>query len=434
MLYIKGYEMKTEISGEERKKISLPDTRILIFINTSWGEIDWILPVCNYIKNNYPEARLTVLFNALDVKQIIKGNEPLLDLLSESVHNIYTLYDFLPRKFQRFFNLLKRQLYEKNQWQKLKPVFEHYGFGFFKLIAYKRAVKTINPNVLLKDVAPDRDLRKRIVTFSRKRGCREVMFPHAPELHDVPSNWVVRPELKADDILCNTEWMTRMFSKGDDVYKNHIHVVGIPRYDEWWINRLQQYWRNLDYMKYTRTPKSIMFLFFTQEAHTSVLFSEEVAEQIIHEVVDTILSFKNSFVIVKPHPRQNFDLLKKRLEKYDATRIVIDQSPAMYLSSFADVIICMGESSVIMDALTMEKPVIEYYKYTNIQYEDEYVKLGFVAPAYSTNDLREWIKKMKLEQTEEHRAFINKFRAIVPKSYDDATKKSTNIILGIDHQ
>jgi len=119
---------KLKIIDDKNKMITAKN--ILILIHASCGEIDWILPVSHYIKNNYPSVQLSVVFSALDSDQIIKRNELLRNLLKEGVHECYELKDFLPEFLCRSFEFIKIQIYNKNRWNKLKPYIEHYFFGF----------------------------------------------------------------------------------------------------------------------------------------------------------------------------------------------------------------------------------------------------------------------------------------------------------------
>ena len=403
---------------------------ILILINSSFGEIDWILPVCHYIKKNHPKINLTALFNAIDHSDIIKGNKILGDLLHESLHNCYDFKDFL-NGFERWlYETVKKDIYENKKFSKFRPYIKRYFFGLIRIICCDRIVKSTKPNILLKDITKDEDVRKRIITLARKRGCREVMYPHASELYYL-YDLKVSPHWYADDILCNSKQMMKMFAEGNDIYQNKKHVVGIPRYDEWWIKHLKSYWKKHDFKKYSSiSKKSTIFLLFTQRAHPLSLFSEEIADQLLHEIVSTVLSFQDSFLIIKSHPRQNIDVLKNRLGKYDKSRWIIDQSQAMCLSSIADVLITMGASSVVLDSLAIGKSVIEYYKHTDIKYHDDYMKLELVASAENTSQLKDWIIKIKSNPEKERKIFIDNFRKIVPTSKNNATKKAVKVILG----
>jgi len=405
---------------------------ILILINSSWGEIDWILPVCHYIKKNYPKITLSVLFNHFNSEKIIKGNKFLRDLLFESVHNWYETKDFLPPLQRRFFEMVM-WVYRKCHFES-KPYIERRFFNLlFKILSVdQRMMDAIDPDVLLKDAtAFDAGFRKKIISSSRRRGCREVMFPHASALYNFPDRTTPSRGFLADDILCNTKWMKETFSDGNKFYKNKTHVIGVPRYDDWWIQYLQDYWEKGDLIKKLVNSKSTIFLFYTEgEISSPDGGSEKLAEKVLHEVIETVLSFHDSFLIIKPHPRQNLGNLNRNLEKYDKNRWVIDQSQAMCLSSIADVIICMDKDSVILDSLAVGKPTIEYVINTNILHITEYRELGLVAPANNIDELKDWIKRMKSNPEKERILFIENFNKIYPKTKDEVTKKAVNVVLG----
>jgi hypothetical protein len=404
---------------------------ILILINSSWGEIDWILPICYYIKKNYPKITMSVLFNHLDSEKIMKGNKFLRDLLSECVHNWYNAKDLLPPLQRKFFEIVM-WMYRKFRFES-KPFIER---RFFKLLFKRLSVEQgimdrISPDVLIKDTTFDDGFRKKIISSARRSGCREVIFPHASALYNYPD---MKPTsgCYAEDILCNTKWMTKMFPDGNEVCKNKIHVFGVPRYDDWWIQYLQSYWEKSDFIKKAIDSKLTIFLFFTEgEIATPDGGSEKIAEKVLREVIETVLSFQDSFLIIKPHPRQNLRNLNKNLEKYDKNRWVIDQSQAMCLSSIADVLICMDKDSVILDSLAVGKPTIEYVKYSNVRYITEYKDLGLVVSVNNVDQLKNWIERMKSNPDKERKLFIENFRKIFPKIKDEVTKKAVDVVLGL---
>ena len=49
---------------------------------------------------------------------------------------------------------------------------------------------------------------------------------------------------------------------------------------------------------------------------------------------------------------------------------------------------------------------------------------------HDINELKYWIKKIKLNLNEAEELFIKNFNKILSRSEDEATKKSVNIILG----
>jgi hypothetical protein len=408
------------------------DKNILILISSSSGEIDWILPICRYIKINYPNIKLYLLFDAIFSDEIMKGNEFLYDLLCKNVHYCYDFGDFLPPYIKSLLKpIMKYKTMGDNVDKKEKFIqrFETYLYTFIKLTVYKKIMEYIKPDILLKDISPDiYSVRKHIVTLAKKTGCNQVMFPHATELHWF-SPLKPRKNCFADDILITSKWMNGLSSEFKG-YKNKTHIVGNPRYDDWWIEYLLYFYNNYnDRKEYTKLNKTI-FLFFTQYPFSKTTFSYKVGLEIINEVLSTIFSNENSFLIVKPHPREIPNYSKKELEKYDENRWTIDKSHPIILSDVADIIICMGYSSVILDSLSLEKPVIEYYKYSDIKYVDLYGKLGVVLSANNVK-LESLINQIKKDPDRIKKPYIKNFRKIVPKTKNESTKKAVNVILNI---
>lgn len=400
---------------------------ILILISRSWGEIDWILPVCSYIKNHYPNIKMHVLFNAIESREIIKGNEFLYKVLLENVSGVYQFKDFFPNFFQRLLENIILVINHKNCPRSFKVLFELYFFTFLKIILCKKIVISFKPDVILKDTSADTYARKRIINYIKKKGGREIMFPHASELYLNPDVIDKRSDLFADDILCNTESMKKLFYGGNSYYDNNIHVVGVPRYDRWWIFYLIDYWEKNYADRIYNDPKLTKILLYSYGVHPKV-YDFQTAELIFHEIVKYIFSLNESFLIIKPHPRQDIKKLYKNLENYDKNRWLIDQSQAICLSSIADIIISMGRHSVIYDSLVAGKPTIQYFKDINEKtHLDLYGNAGIAPTARCISELDDWIKK--LNSKKESEIFIRNFNKIYLQSEKDATLRAVNVIL-----
>jgi len=409
---------------------------ILILIDTSWGEIDWILPICQYIKSNYPEITQSVLFNHLDSNAILKGNTFLKNLLLNCVDNWYETKDFLKPVHKRIFNIFMR-IFNKTIRSKLTIFQENHIFEYFFRIfpPNKKMMNKIKPDVLLKDESQDKGTRKRIVDIARKMGAREVIFPHATCIYNIPiskkSDSQKTPTRFADDILCNTKEMTQLLNKRNKTYKNKTHAVGIPRYDDWWIQFILDNWDRHGFKKKVYDSKKTIFLLFTVRP-TASSFTKETLSATFHEIVDTVISFPGSFLIVKPHPRQDLKHLKSLLNKYDKKRWTIDQSQAMSLSSISDIVIYMGRGSAVLDALSAGKPTILYKDVNLKNLVDDYAIVGFSPQAKDTIELKKWIMKFKSNPEKERKIFVNNFNKYLSRTKDGATRKAVDIILGFE--
>jgi hypothetical protein len=404
---------------------------ILIFINSSWGEIEWILPVCRYIKSNYTKKKVIILFNSLDYNDIIKDNHLIYKLLLENVDSCYDFKDFLPSFLRTIYKIVNENIYKKSVFRKLNPVIKKYFFGALKKLVSNLIIEKIQPDVFLKDTSRDILIRKHLLDLARSKGCREIMYPHSSLIYKDTPVTRVRTEYNADDILCNTEYMTKLFPDSNSIYKNKKHVVGIPKYDRWWIEYQQDFYIKNNPIKFNKDSNKNLILFLTRNPHPKFLFDKKTADEIIREVMDVVTSIENSYVIIKPHPRQDLENLKNLLKKYDKDMWIIDQSQAMYLSIFSDIIICMGGSSVVVDILAIDKFSIEYYKYSDIDYLNEYDKLGFIAFTTNKKELKEIIAKTIDDPSKVKKKYVDNFRKIFPETHDEFSKKAAEVILNV---
>jgi hypothetical protein len=90
----------------------------------------------------------------------------------------------------------------------------------------------------------------------------------------------------------------------------------------------------------------------------------------------------------------------------------------------------MGRASVVLDSLAMDKPSIQYFKDIKKTHVDEYGKMGLATTAYTIDELKYLIDKIKSNLYKERKTFIENFKKTVQKSKDNATKKAVKVILG----
>ena len=62
---------------------------ILLIINDSWGEVDWILPVMHYLKNQW-DPKIIVYFNSDEVYYEKDENYDLYLILNQISSDIFT--------------------------------------------------------------------------------------------------------------------------------------------------------------------------------------------------------------------------------------------------------------------------------------------------------------------------------------------------------
>jgi hypothetical protein len=105
----------------------------------------------------------------------------------------------------------------------------------------------------------------------------------------------------------------------------------------------------------------------------------------------------------------------------------------MVLSSISDIVIYMGRGSTVLDALSVGKPTILYKDVNLKNLVDDYETVGFSPQAKNPVELRKWIMKFKLNPEKERKNFVNNFNKFISRTKDSATRKTVNIILGLEN-
>ena len=85
-------------------------------------------------------------------------------------------------------------------------------------------------------------------------------------------------------------------------------------------------------------------------------------EELMHQILSTCLKVENLLLHIKPHPQQDEFMLQKILSRYPQNRVEITNKSSITLIERAQFIISMP-TGVIINALVMGKPVIEYFNY-----------------------------------------------------------------------
>lgn len=416
---------------------------ILVLIAASWGEIDWILPVCRYIKDNYPQVVISAIFESYDREDIIRGNTFLSDLLTESVDSCYDLGSFLPPLMRRFLDIVNPHTYPHNlvvkvMWYARYKILT-FVYGYFAKGLEERIVALTNPDVFLKQVGGNVGISGQITSLVRKRGGSIIIVPHATTLsaeEAVPSRAeMVYHDVDGDIILCTSDNMSKLYG---GMHRLKTAVIGNPRYDSWWIDYVQNYWKQKNYSVKWDPSKQYTILFITRGPHP-IYLSRQTFEYLINETARVVLSLPDTYLVVRPHPRCPTALLQECLKPYNKSRWTIDATNIFCLAGSMDLAISMW-SSAALDVLAVGIPVIEFFRFegSNFQWSREkdgslttgYRKLGLVASANNGEELLFWINKFRNEPDVELKKQLTNFRKEVPESVDSATRLVTDFILG----
>jgi hypothetical protein len=147
---------------------------------------------------------------------------------------------------------------------------------------------------------------------------------------------------------------------------SEIRVVGSPRYDRWWVKEL------LDDPTLAGSPEASLahhfattVLLIARGPHWLYL-DENDHHELLAGFAATISRWPNVGALIKPHPRQDPKQLTSWLREQGAEHTLISHRPLLQLAHLADLTVSMFSSGVL-DSLRVGTPTVEYYRYHSRQ-------------------------------------------------------------------
>lgn len=299
---------------------------IILIVETSFGEIDWILPVFHKLLQDDQDWTLVTVF----------GHE---GVLRKSEDNS-TLF----------------RLFKKVCWAYLLPnALED---------LFSNHIQAGNVKFIFKDSNVDGPIKQHLSRICPK--AVKINFPHSHHIYsnkEVDTIQEAPPEVDYTDhdyFLLGSEqdipfWSIR-------VPLDKIVILGSPKYDNWWMRGLltDQDFLASDEVKMAGGADRVFF-YISRGTHPHYLNSKDYV-YLVESILRTVRNYENAVLFIKTHPRQDFDELNAIIQRFPELRVCISGLHLIQLSSLADVVIS-GWSSGIIDALAMQKPVIEFWRF-----------------------------------------------------------------------
>tara|TARA_B100000965_G_C19603452_1_gene764469 strand:- start:9915 stop:11108 length:1194 start_codon:yes stop_codon:yes gene_type:complete len=329
----------------------------LVIVNSSWGELDWILP---YIleKNKKSKEKYLCYFKSLNLYQDKKYYKDLFSICSEafedivhpdkiSIKNFFSVYKYLSIKdiikivlslftsksyyFDYHDSLFMDYLYENNI--EIEKVYHELGFmDRYKILEY---------------------LDKDVILFPHAQTIRGFSFQkdshNKKNIIKDPFNFEVFKNSRI--LICDKD--ERNFWKSVTKIDNY-EIVGFPRLQDEWFNYRSK--NNID----KTTDKNSILLLIGKYNYIGLGELKIIAKNIFQFAVS-----KSIKVIVKPHPRNinNFSFFKY-LDSFDAL-YEISSNSVFYESKRSILAISTSKSGACLDAVYNNCPVLEYFRYGN---------------------------------------------------------------------
>lgn len=396
---------------------------MLIFISQSQGELDWVAPLfTEFIKN---KIRVHIYFDSYSTSLILKKSKVFNDLRDKNDLVVHTKLDFTKLKY--ILNYFKKYSFNNQLVKKFINKFLRFYFTCFSKFFSKKIYDNIKPHILLKDLGADNEFRFELSKYIRNKGGKIIMYPHGTEIFVEAE--AVKKKYMADLLLVSNKETQKYYSKVFEGIKTKI--IGVPRYDLKWIKFLTE---NYGHKKISQKKNQILFI--TRGPHPIDLNIEDF--NYLLNSVFSICEGKNIKLLIRSHPRYSKSQLRNVLKNYKNLDWSFCDDEIIVMKENLNLIISMW-STMILDALVLNIPVIQFFKCNNkrkwfVDSEGKnitgYEKNKIVVTAENHNKLKKEINKLINKDLNEVKNTFNNFNKLYDINYP-SIQKSINAITEI---
>ena len=422
---------------------------IVVLVELMSGSIDWILPVCKYLKDHHSETDISFVLLRFGENDIFNENLFLKKIVEElTCKRCYDLTCFLPY----FYGMVKSFFPSKIFGTKPARIMEKIFWCAFGKRRVRRWLYKHHPDVLLKDGSfkPFSPIFDVFFQAARKIGCKVVVFPMAPSFTFAPDMWIEKKSIdiirrgdREDYFMVNNDWDADHFRAGGI----RTVIVGTPKFDSDWMEYLKSKCDGSG-DDFKNPGKKILLLLKNE---FSTIFNYINFKDTLKDILAAVIEATDYSIVIKPHPRQDLGLLNDVISQYAGYRINISHQPIFKLANEAKCVIAMP-TGAILDVLFTGRVVVEYFNYRRLNSElmKRYGEIprnslggmsfldgngcltsvfrgkGMVIPADNPEELKVAINQM---EKEESKKYFLKTRDIFFKR--DANKKAAEFILSL---
>ncbi|MDC3125769.1 hypothetical protein OA418_02910 [Candidatus Pelagibacter sp.] len=356
---------------------------IVVLVNNSISELDWILPVINSLKSNY---YIFIYFKNSKIFSSLKNNEVLYKLLNKTtklyfIENFYDLFFY--KILKKTFNLINLNIFPIDFFER-----KIHDLNRLKdLIKKKADINNIEIDFIFSDYGINSGWVKIITKYNVIRP-KIIHYPHSPQSYYSKKKISTKYKLYGDILLVGREKDKSFFS--NFINNKKIYSCGIPKYDLSWKRKILKNSKfDFDYNKIKKF--NLVTFAYVSKFENFTNKSYELSKQ-LKDVMNVFKKIKNTIVIFKIHPRKNSKQFLTILKEFDKRKWILSKTHLTKLSSISSSVLCHPNSAAGLDALSQNIPSIQLWPVKGVEsVNDIQKKLGFIKPAKNINMLKKLI-------------------------------------------
>jgi len=374
----------------------------ITFISGSAGELDWVLPILDFLLNK--GFNIKIIFLTRHARKSVEKNRMLNDYICQENRKVEVIFcgGYLFERIERF-GYLSYRLFLKLKLGKMPIINKIYSL-------YEKVFESLFMRRLPLDILHFQKEKYLFISeFPSLRRPRDIWIkrtfnrsiflycPHSPHIY---AEELDQKYPEPDFIDFNKKSFLLLGHPGDYFIVNDGRELaapdlekvftGHPKYSNSWLHNLQKIAKSFRSASSTREKINILVIsrgfgsYLDEESHSNLV---ETTIKVIHNQIP------NYNLLVKKHPREINSHWNDIVDDYSSVKIVNDH--ILNIATRVDFVISFWSSGV-MDCFSLGVPVIEYFdpnKHPKQQvpkgdaYTTIYRKLGVVISANNEEEL-----------------------------------------------
>ena len=356
---------------------------ILLIVIKATSTLDFAIPLLWKIKQEDPQAKISVLYCTLTSKKILRQSTFYTDILNSHKINEYDFIDFLYPPFSAFRSLW-RKLFSKSDWDSLS--FDHTNFIPFgnrfaqlvqfslslfeniliRLVNVKQILPVLNPDIILYDNRTKTRFhgRNHFYEYFNREKKKVMLLPHAP--HHTGTTSFTPFDENGEKLPKYCEyWMPFIHDKCWEVMPDKMDqfvYVGYPGLDSEWLTYLTgQSFKSANKSYRSNEAKSLKCLFIIRKfldegqaptVHDALVFNYDDFLYYLNLVGDAIKNINADIeIIIKPHPSNDFNYLAKIFDTSSIPKWKIGYESIYGMISDIDLVISLYSTTLLIPAM-----------------------------------------------------------------------------------
>ncbi len=315
--------------------------KILIFVTHSLGELDVLFPLITLVKSRY-DVNIEIIFTVKTIYRKFELNDFYRFCVSEL--DIKTTSFQLPNKFDYRDCRIKKYFLGRILIESYFKILFCIKFPilFYKLIVVDAYMHEISNQLSSLNV----------LYWIKKRYNKKIFSYHHG--HGLIMNREPTKRVKFSEEVIYLNFHEHSRSSIEKSGFNNQRIIGYPKFYNEWKSLIKMY-RNSTYegqeiaVIYSR---SVHPIYMDKDKYIKLLTS---SCNVIREKMGNIK------IIIKPHPREDIQLINKILNDMNIVNVAISWEHPTILAKNAKLIIALF-SSTVLDGLSFQIPSIEYYE------------------------------------------------------------------------